>query len=391
MHPNREEEPSEGIGDFAMKTLILKSLDACNLRCDYCSVGDKTASGMMTEPDMQRAMSFFAEQVQADGEGQIIFHGGEPTLLPAAQYDRCIRQLRRDFPALRFRLSMQTNGVLLTEEYLALFRTHDIHIGVSLDGGRAIHDGQRKDAAGNGSYERVMENIRSLQENDIPVAALMVVTRPALEAGLDFLDLLDEMDVPLKINPLLALGEAPRHPELALAPGDYSRYLIRVFEYAAEKDLSLHLSPLSELMAAILGNTRPAGCVYSPRCCRDFLCIDREGVIYPCGRFSDTHTHTLGTVESGITAEGEEILRRLEARRTAPVPEPCRDCRWLSMCHAGCSADHPEETSPCAICEDQKQLFQYLRTCGLKIMKSQLLKERARLLQLLKKGDGNEL
>ena len=376
-----------------MKTLILKSLDACNLRCDYCSVGDKTVSGMMTEPEMKKALSFFATRAHADGEEhvQIIFHGGEPMLLPAAQYDRCIRQVQEDFPALRFRLSMQTNGVRLTREYIDLFQTHDIHIGVSLDGSRVIHDGQRKDGAGNGSYDRVMENIRTLQKNDIPVSALMVVTKPALEAGLDFLKTLDEMEIPLKINPLLALGEAPRHPELALAVGDYSRYLIRVYEYAAKEDLSLHLSPLAELMAAILTDTCPVGCIYNPHCCRDFLCIDREGVIYPCGRFSDMHTHVLGTVESGITTEGEAILQRLENRRTTPEPELCRDCRWLSMCHAGCSADHAEETAPCAICEDQKQILQYLRTDGLKIMKSQLLKERARILRHLEEEGENEL
>lgn len=367
-----------------MKTLILKSLDACNLRCAYCSVGPKEAAGALSEADMRRALRFFAERALAAGdrEAQVIFHGGEPTLLPAEQYARCIQYARAECPDVQLHFSMQTNGVLLSDAYLNLFQTYSIRVGVSLDGGPEIHDGQRRDRAGNATHARVMQNIRAMQARGIPVAALTVVTKPALRAGLEFLRELDAMKIPLKINPLLCLGEAAGRPELALEPGGYGDYLIRVFEYAAENDLSLHLSPLAEMLSAILADARPGGCIYNPRCCRDFLCVDREGVLYPCGRFADAHRCALGTLKTGVTPEGEEVLRRLEARRTTALPEKCRACRWVSLCNAGCSADgasSPGEALPCAVCADQEKVFRYLHAKGLAVFKKQLLKERARL------------
>lgn len=368
-----------------MQTLILKSLNACNLRCAYCSLGDKENFEILPEDRMRDALHFFAARASQEGEKQVqvIFHGGEPMLRPPEEYGRCIQSVMNAFPELRFRFSMQTNGTLLTPAYLALFQEWDIHIGISLDGGQAVHDGQRRDGSGKGTYAVVMQNIRTLLANDVPVSALMVVTRPALEADLGFLKELDALGVPLKINPLLDLGEAAAHPELALRPGDYGGYLIRVFQYIASEGLSIHLSPLAELLHAILYEKTPRGCLYQPSCCRMFLCVDQTGTLYPCGRFADVRVNALGDIDGGISPAGAAVLDRLEARRTSALPEKCRTCRYLPFCNAGCSADGSGESVPCAVCEDQKVLLHYLRTDGMEIVKRQLIEERAGLLKTL--------
>lgn len=375
-----------------MRTLILKSLNACNLRCAYCSLGDKSQERTMTETRMLEALCFFAAQAQAEGERrvQVIFHGGEPMLLPASQYSRCIAAVIERFPELEFRFSMQTNGTLLTPEYLELFQHWDIHIGVSLDGGAELHDSQRKDIRGGETYTRILAHIQTMQEHEIPVALLMVVTKPALESSLDFLKDFDAMGLPLKINPLLELGEAPLHPELALEPGDYGRFLVRVFEYASRAGLKLRLSPLAELLTAILSKETPRGCIYQPNCCRNFLCIDQMGTLYPCGRFADCQTNELGSIDTGITAQGAAVLDALEARRTTAVPPDCRGCRYLDICHAGCSADRSVSINgplPCAACEDQKVILHYLKTEGLELVKQQLLAERDRLRTVLRERE----
>lgn len=369
-----------------MQTLILKSLNSCNLRCDYCSVGNKEHTQFLSEEQMSAALRFFTDYIQAKGENHatVIFHGGEPMLLPAAQYDRCIKEIRRRVPEVSFRFSMQTNGTLLSPEYLTLFQEHDIHIGVSLDGSRAIHDGQRRDTAGLGTYDQVLEHIRTLQDNHVPVAALMVLTRPALTDGLQFLDCFDQLDLPLKINPLLSLGNAKAHPELALQPGEYGRYLAQVFAYAAERGLNLSISPLDEIIHNILHEGGGRGCQYSPTCHSGFLCVDPEGIVYPCGRFADTHENAIGNIQEGIMPHGEEILAVLSSRRTTNLPARCRSCKYVQLCHAGCSADQSWELaaeSPCTVCEDYRYIFHYLKTKGMQYLRKQLLEERMALLQ----------
>jgi uncharacterized protein len=380
MHPGNESRA----GEFEMPTLILKSLNACNLRCAYCSLGKKEKTKMLSGRQMLDALYLFASRVRNQGEDRasVIFHGGEPMLLPAGQYGKCIEAVSRDFTDIQFRFAMQTNGTLLSQEYLELFQAHSIHIGVSLDGSQPIHDGQRCDVYGNGTYQLVMEHIKILQDHDIPVSALMVLTKPALDSGLEFLQKMDASGIPLKINPLLSLGEAVSHPELALKPGEYGRYLARVFEYLVENQLELHVSPLENLLCAVLAGKTPRGCIYNPHCCREFLCVDQEGMIYPCGRSADDSSNALGTLEYGITENGLHILDMLEARRTNDMPHECRQCRYVSLCNAGCSADRPWRdgiVQPCATCTDQKYIIRYIRTRGIELLSRQLQEERFRL------------
>ena len=371
-----------------MQTLILKALNACNLRCAYCSLGDKGQTAALTVEQTADALLFFAAQAQAAGENQvqIIFHGGEPMLLPAEQYGHGIRAVLEAYPGLKYRFSIQTNGTLLTPEYLELFQRYHIHVGVSLDGG--VHDSQRRDRSGNATYTRIMENIRTLLANGIPVSTLMVVTKPAMQSGLEFLRELDGLGLAVKINPLLPLGEAAAHPELALMPGDYGRYLARVFAFVAAEKLTLHVSPLAELLHAVLYQQTPRGCQYNPQCVRNFMCIDPSGTLYPCGRFADAHNSPLGTIAGGFRPERREMIEQLEARRTTGMPEECRSCSCRSYCNAGCSADGREPGAVSTACEDVKEIIRYLRTEGLEIIEKQLLAERDRLEKLIAEKEG---
>lgn len=375
-----------------MLTLILKSLNACNLRCTYCSVGQKSCEKKLTQARMSEALAWFAAHARERGERYVtvIFHGGEPMLLPAQQYDHCIQRVQAQFPELNFRFTMQTNGTLLTPEYVALLRKYDIHVGVSIDGSWAVHDGQRKNISGQGTYEQVFTNIRTLQGKGVAVAALMVLTKPALTENLDFLLEFARLDIPLKINPLLSVGEAVGHPELALEPGEYGRYLARVLEYLAEHRLDLPVSPLDEILQNVLYQNARRGCQHSPNCHSSFLSVDPEGTIYPCGRFADAQENAIGTIETGITADGRRVLERLALRRTEQLPPPCRACRYLELCHGGCSADQPwsiAEVNPSTVCRDYQYIFHYIKTRGMELLRRQLLEERARLLSPAR-GDG---
>lgn len=375
-----------------MRTLILKSLSDCNLRCAYCSLGSKEHPHRLSEPDTLRALRLFAERCAAEGEqnATVIFHGGEPMLLPPAQYERCIRTVTAERPEIRFRFCMQTNGTLMTPEYLQLFQNYDIHVGVSVDGDSFVHDGQRTDAAGHGTYQTILRNIRLLQENQVSTAALMVATKRALDGSLEFLREFDAMRLPLKINPLLSLGEAVSRPELSLEPGDYGRYLARAFEYVAENQLALHISPIEELLHAMLYEETPCGCQYDPCCSRRFLCVSPQGVLYPCGRFADGYRNPIGTLTSGITAEGETVLERLRRRRTTELPDKCRTCEILQYCNAGCSSDRmgtDRERQPCASCEDYLFFIRYLKSRGMELVRQSLLHEKERLQSYIRRRE----
>lgn len=48
--------------------------------------------------------------------------------------------------------SLQTNGVLINEEWAAFFAQHQFLIGISIDGPQVVHDNYRKTPSGRASF-----------------------------------------------------------------------------------------------------------------------------------------------------------------------------------------------------------------------------------------------
>ena len=237
-----------------MFTLILKGTNGCNFSCRYCSVGPKETVHVADEALLFQILQYSADYCHVMGENHlaVILHGGEPTLISSQVYQNAFQEFISHYPDLDLHISMQTNGFSLDDEMLCFLRNWNVSIGVSLDGGAAIHDMQRLDRTGHPTYDQVTQNILAFQKQGLPVSCLMVLTQNGLRESFDYLRWFEEHQIPLKINPLLNYGEAMNHPELTLQSGDYGRYLIGVYEYILERDLSVRVSPLDKLLQPAL-------------------------------------------------------------------------------------------------------------------------------------------
>jgi uncharacterized protein len=83
---------------------------------------------------------------------------------------------------------MQTNGTLITQEWCDCINTHQIKVGVSIDGSENIHDARRKTRNGKGTFKKVMDGICLLQANKIPYHAIAVVSKESLDDPDAFFD-----------------------------------------------------------------------------------------------------------------------------------------------------------------------------------------------------------
>ncbi len=79
--------------------------------------------------------------------------------------------------------SLQTNGVLINEEWAAFFAQHQFLIGISIDGPQVVHDNYRKTPSGRASFSRVVNAIRLLQANDVEFNTLTVVNDASCRHG----------------------------------------------------------------------------------------------------------------------------------------------------------------------------------------------------------------
>lgn len=149
---------------------ILKVHSRCNLDCDYCYVynlGDdswREQPKVMSDETVDAFANRLADYLHETNplSFQVTFHGGEPLLASPDFFARTVSNLRQAVGARTvLQFAMQTNGTLLTDEYLEVFRKHRVYLGVSLDGPPSanIH---RRNHAGKETHDATVAGIERM-------------------------------------------------------------------------------------------------------------------------------------------------------------------------------------------------------------------------------------
>lgn len=97
------------------------------------------------------------------GAVRVVLHGGEPLLAGYSYLANMVHQLRKTIePVTRVQIGMQTNAILIDEDFLQMFRSFSVHVGVSVDGDRTANNRHRRYAGGYGSHDAVAKGLRLL-------------------------------------------------------------------------------------------------------------------------------------------------------------------------------------------------------------------------------------
>ena len=133
-----------------MNVLIKPASSLCNLRCGYCFYHDEANSrqtqsfGMMSINTLENIVS--KALAAAGRECTFGFQGGEPTLARLDFFRELIRlQQKYNTRGIKINNALQTNGILIDDEWAQFFADNGFLVGLSLDGNQEIHDRYRKD------------------------------------------------------------------------------------------------------------------------------------------------------------------------------------------------------------------------------------------------------
>lgn len=365
-----------------MLTIIVKGTNGCNLACSYCSLGKKKNFQYVGKQKLKEIFLYSCEYAKNKGKTKVSFilHGGEPTLVQIDVYREAIEMIKRKYTELDLSFSMQSNGLMITDDFIKFAYEYDIHMGISVDGSEEIHNSERRTPGGGPSFKQIANNIDKLLAAGVNVSCLMVLTKHAINKGYKYLRYFEERHLHLKINPLLNYGEAYEHPELLLENGDYANYLIGLYEYVIKEDIAITISPSDNILKAVLYKMKIGECSFNQECSKHFICIDYKGDIYPCGKFSDMDIFKLGNIaDTPIKELGGKIMENLYKRRNEQKPKKCCKCKYLNLCNGGCSAeaviDGNFNKTP-ILCEDYRILFDYFSKDGLLLLKDELLRQK---------------
>ena len=225
----------------------------CNLDCTYCFFLSKEK----LYPDSRFRMSdetleTYIRQViesQRAPEVTISWQGGEPTLMGLDFFKRAmdyVKQYTR--PGMTVQHTMQTNGILLNDDWCEFFREHNFLIGLSLDGPQAMHDTYRVDKGGAPTFHKVMRAARLLQEHQVEFNILTTVNAANADHPLEVYRFLrDEVGtnfmqfIPIveRINEQGEIGfqEGNQVSERSVKPEQWGTFLITIFDEWVRHDV----------------------------------------------------------------------------------------------------------------------------------------------------------
>jgi uncharacterized protein len=170
-----------------IQTVVLQPTPFCNIQCKYCYLPQRDDTSVM---DLQTVISTFQRVFDSPFAGNhitVIWHAGEPLVLPVSYYESAFRAIEGLRPAwVQIQHSFQTNGTLLTKAWCDLFRRWKVGVGVSIDGPRHLHDQNRVSRSGKGTFDRAIAGVRLLKQEGIPFHTISVLSRAGLDSAEEF-------------------------------------------------------------------------------------------------------------------------------------------------------------------------------------------------------------
>lgn len=180
---------SSGNSVGPIRQLVMQGTPYCNLDCGYCYLPDRSSKSRLPIATTRRAAQVIADSGLLAEELDVRWHAGEPLTLDTGFYDAAITEISALLgPQVIVGNSLQTNGVLLNDSWMELFRKWDFRVGVSIDGPAQVHDQWRKTKKGNGTHAAVTRRLGLFAEHGMEFDVISVITPVTLEYADDYLE-----------------------------------------------------------------------------------------------------------------------------------------------------------------------------------------------------------
>ena len=316
----------------------------CNLSCQYCFYLRKGE----LYPESRFRMSdkvldeYTRQTIEAHRIPEVTFawQGGEPTILGIDFFTKAL-DLQKTYckPGMVIHNTIQTNGVLLDDEWCKFFKKNRFLIGISLDGPRELHDACRTDAAGKGTFNRVMQGLALLKKHTVDFNILCTVNAVNGDHPLEVYRFFrDEAQAQfIQFIPVVERdSQTGTMTPLSVLPEQYGKFLIGVFDEWVKHDVGIiYVQHFDTALANWYGE--PHGiCVFSPTC-GSAMVIEHNGDIYSCDHFVD-QDHLLGNILEAPVIElvNNDRQRQFGRDKREKLPEYCKKCPVLFACRGEC-------------------------------------------------------
>ena len=321
----------------------------CNMECDYCFFLKKDRlypdSNFRMSDEMMEAYIRQTIEGHRVPEVTISWQGGEPTLMGLDFYRRSVEVEKKYIkPGIRIENTLQTNGVLIDEEWCKFFHENNFLIGLSLDGPRHLHDAYRHDKRGKSVFNKVVRAVRLMQKHDVEFNILCTVNAINSQHPLDVYRFFrDELEAHyLQFIPIVERDNATGNQEgtqvtdRTVDPEQYGRFLIAIFDEWVRRNVGIMFVQFFDGVLASYVRGHSILCILTP-ICGEGVALEHNGDLYSCDHFVEPR-NLLGNIIQTSLPElvASDAQRSFGRAKSNSLPKYCRECKFLFTCHGEC-------------------------------------------------------
>ncbi len=367
----------------AFGTMIKPIGSACNLDCHYCYYRDKSEIYNNNMPCMSEELLeiYIKQYIEGASQQNISFcwHGGEP-LMAGLPFFRKAMELQRKYAGDKvIENTLQTNGILVNEEWCCFFRENDFLIGLSLDGPEDIHDAFRRDCGGAPTFARVMKAVELMTKHGVEFNILATVNARSEQRGVEVYRFLSAINPYMQFLPVVEyvrmrpdkrpLIVSPDEEDAVPAPWSvsakgYGQFMCDVFDEWVKFDVGRKFVQLFDVTLGNWCGVPPSLCAFS-EVCGDGLVVEHNGDVYSCDHFVYPE-YRLGNIKDNelVTMYKSSEQQAFGRDKRDALPLECKRCNYYFLCHGECPKHRFEyakngEPYMNVLCEGYKMFFRH--------------------------------
>lgn len=327
---------------------------------------------LMTKETMDAACHSLRQLSMAqDKPFSVVLHGGEPMLLGKPRLDYLLSQLRNALPD-GYPLSIQTNGILITEDILDLCSKYKTTVAVSIDGPKHVHDKERVTHNGSGTFEKVLQGIQRIKAHpdaDFLDSGCLAVIDPCSDPH-EVYSFFKDIRTP-SVDFLYKDGNHSKLPrgKTSLKSIEYGSWMVRLLNIYLNDSSPLPIRIIDDMLKVILGGVvsqEGAGVT-------DFgiLIVDTDGTLMKNDTLKSSYSGA-DKFSQGVNIKDGTLFDFLKApefyeyhQGQRATSDKCMGCADYSICGGGMKLhrwkDENDFNNPSVYCEDQLYLIKNMR------------------------------
>jgi len=290
----------------------------------------------MSHETTEKILENIRASLQPGDRINFAFQGGEPMLAGLDFYRHFVRLVSCWGKGIKVSYALQTNGLFLDDEWCKFLARYDFLVGISLDLLPACHEEARKDERGQGTYQRVIDGIRLMEQYRVEYNVLCTLTEQIAGYPQKVWKVITRHDFKwVQFTPCLDDLSGEGDGPYALRPRDFASFYIQLFAcWLSDYRKGAYRSiKLFDDMVNYLARGIPTSCGINGKC-QPQLVVEADGSVFPCD-FYCLDEYLLGNFKEQTLEELYSLSARSEMR-SREKNSLCETCPYERICGGGC-------------------------------------------------------